>query len=81
MLSSGLSQYVGETLGEQCTVDPDRVLEALATLDTKQPLPVLLKALHDLASFATFSATPFLPPKVEEKLARLVDKRLKNLRL
>lgn len=81
MLSSGLSQYVGETLGEQCTVDPDQVLEALATLDTKQPLPALLKALHDLASFATFSATAFLPPKVEEKLAKLVDRRLKNLRL
>jgi hypothetical protein len=81
MSGSGLNQYVGEKLGERCTVNPEQVMQALAALDTKQPLPLLLKALHDLASFAMFSATPFLPREVEENLARVVDKRLKNLRL
>jgi hypothetical protein len=81
MESSGLTRYVGEELGKQCTVDPDQVLAALAAVDDRQKLPALLKALHDLASFALFSATPCLPRKVEEKLARLVDKRLKNLHL
>ncbi len=79
--SSGLGQYVGENLGTQCTLDPEEVLQVLAELDTAQPLPALLKALHDMASFAMFSATPYLPQEVEQKLARVVDKRLDNLRL
>jgi len=79
--SSGLSRYVGEHLGKQCTLDAEEVLRALAELETTKPLPALLKALRDMASFAMVSATPYLPREVEEMLSRVVDKRLDNLRL
>jgi hypothetical protein len=78
---SGYSSYFGEELSQQGSIDPERVIAALEQFEVERPLETLHQALHELAAFALFAATPELPRSAELALAKYVNQRLKDIRL
>ena len=78
---SGYSSYFGEELGQQGAIDPERVIATLERFEIERPLEALHQALHELAAFALFAATPELPRSAELALAKYVNQRLKDIRL
>ncbi len=78
---SGYAPYFGDGVEEDGSIDPDRVVRALAGFEHESPLEALHQALHELAAFALFSATTTLPRDQELTLARDVNRRLKVIRI
>lgn len=78
---SGYASYFGEDLSQQGAIDPERVISALERFSIERPLQALHQALHELAAFALFAATPELPRSAELALAKYVNQRLKDIHL
>lgn len=79
--NTGYAPFFGDRVEEDGTLSADRVVDALERAPVDHPLEGLHQALHELAAFALFSATTWLPRDQELLLARDVNRRLKAIRL
>jgi hypothetical protein len=79
--NTGYAPFFGESVDEDGALDANRVVTALEAAPAEHPLEALHQALHELAAFALFSATTWLPRDQELLLARDVNRRLKAIRL
>jgi hypothetical protein len=75
---SGYASYFGGDISEKGAIDPERVIAALDRFGIERPVDALDQALHELAAFALFAATPELPRSAELALAKYVNQRLKQ---
>jgi hypothetical protein len=78
---SGYAPFFGEQVEEDGSIDPERVVTALAQVQTDRPLEALHQALQEFAAFALFAATTSMPREQEIALSRDVNRRLKAIRL
>ncbi|MGB0678800.1 MAG: DUF4388 domain-containing protein, partial [Polyangiales bacterium] len=81
MQDSGYTPYFGPELGQDGTIDAERVVQSLAQSGHEAPIEALHQALHELVAFALFAASSSLPREQERELARDVSRRLRAIRI
>lgn len=77
---SGYANFFGDEVELDGSINVERVLGAIEQVDPSHALQGLHQALHEVAAFALFAATPTLPRDAELNLARDVNFRLRAIR-
>lgn len=77
---SGYAAFFGNEVELDGSIKPERVLGAIKDVDPAHAVDGLHQALHEVAAFALFAATPTLPREAELTLARDVNQRLRAIR-
>lgn len=76
---SGYANFLGNEVEGDGGINVDHVLRAIEQVDPTHALTGLHQALHEVAAFALFAATPTLPREAELTLAREVNQRLRAI--
>lgn len=77
---SGYANFFGDEVELDGSINVERVLSTLEQVDPGHALDGLHQALHEVAAFALFAATPTLPREAELNLARDVNQRLRAIK-
>lgn len=77
---SGYANFFGDEVERDGSINIQRVLSSIEQVDPSHALQGLHQALHEVAAFALFAATPTLPREAELNLARDVNARLRAIK-